>query len=524
MQPSPELRYRFNHATLKIYKEDADRGHFTYKVYLAKNDSDGCTLTFWENNPLEELHLVVDKPVNKNGDTLDIEVFRFHYISIRKRPLPDAMVPDAGTFAVARNESQSFFLRITAQEDAVPGLYTSTFTVRKDGEIMAKGEFSAHVWDFALPKVPTCGTLFGLSKKFIETRHEVSEAEAEILYKKYYDYLLDNKICCDDLPYDLLDDRADEYFNNDKVKNFRIPYAKDDETILAYRKKLSSNPKWLEKGLFYPVDEPSHPEKLEHYRQVVTRLEKLWPDFQIITPLGDSRLFPQGHDNISFLGSHQTHWCLRSDMFGRNGTEGYVKDEFAAPEGSVEEVFGTVLERMKKERESGRSTWWYVCGFPYLMSYCDLNLDNTGAQHRLLFWQQFAYDVEGLLYWSANSWGMEGTPWDDPFNFDKIHHGDGTILYNGNAVGIDGPVGSMRLEMIRSGVEDFEYLTMAKELLTKEQLEAITNPIVNPTPAMNQALYGSDGPDIYLFSDNDDAFYEARYKLGSAIEKALNDK
>jgi hypothetical protein len=37
-------------------------------------------------------------------------------------------------------------------------------------------------------------------------------------------------------------------------------------------------------------------------------------------------------------------------------------------------------------------------------------------------------------------------------------YGDGSLLYPGKKVGIDGPVSSLRLEVLRDGLEAFDYL------------------------------------------------------------------
>ena len=188
---------------------------------------------------------------------------------------------------------------------------------------------------------------------------------------------------------------------------------------------------------------------------------------------------------------------------------------------AILDKYGNVLDRIEKERADGDQIWWYVCGYPYLLSYCDLNLHNLGIQHRVLFWQQFAFKVEGLLYWGTNHWKFQGSPWTNPCTFDEIRYGDGSLLYNGNEIGINGPVGSIRLEMTRDGIEDFEYLAMAKGLLPKDQLESIINPIINPSPSLNMELSGTQGPDIFVFSNDDDTFYQVRCNLGDAIEKRL---
>ena len=49
--------------------------------------------------------------------------------------------------------------------------------------------------------------------------------------------------------------------------------------------------------------------------------------------------------------------------------------------------------------------------------------------------------------------------------------GDGSLFYNGDRVGIDGPVGSIRLELIRSAIEDYHMLEMAESAFGREYVE-----------------------------------------------------
>ena len=86
-------------------------------------------------------------------------------------------------------------------------------------------------------------------------------------------------------------------------------------------------------------------------------------------------------------------------------------------------------------------------------------------------WMQRQYNVTGNLYWSVNiTQKYDGSSftyrdiWNDPLAFPGAN-GDGYILYPGRKYGIHGPIGTMRLEMIRDGQEDYEYLYILEELL-----------------------------------------------------------
>lgn len=93
--------------------------------------------------------------------------------------------------------------------------------------------------------------------------------------------------------------------------------------------------------------------------------------------------------------------------------------------------------------------------------------------HRVLFWQQKREKIEGLLYWETAWWNPANVkdPWTDMATVKEINknlRGDGSLFYPGKQVGVDGPVSSQRLEMVRDGLEDFDYLTLADALLGKQ--------------------------------------------------------
>ena len=185
MSQNYQLFYHFNHPTVKVYRDDPERGYNTYKIRLARNDMDGCMLTFWtKEDPVDGLTLIVDNLYSSDGHVLSTETFQLAYISVRNRPLPDAMLPNDRPFSLSYNHSQSFYIRLTTVTDTPAGLYFGSFRLNKDDKILLTGQFSAQVWNFALPSVPTCGTLFGLNRDYIREKHHVSEEEANTLYKK----------------------------------------------------------------------------------------------------------------------------------------------------------------------------------------------------------------------------------------------------------------------------------------------------------------------------------------------------
>jgi hypothetical protein len=143
------------------------------------------------------------------------------------------------------------------------------------------------------------------------------------------------------------------------------------------------------------------------------------------------------------------------------------------------------------EREAqGDRFWWYLCTTPKA-PYMGLFIDRPAADLRVWPWLSRKWGVEGLLVWSANYWNSTAAfpppdiqdPWEDPMGYVSGYsfepgrigywgNGDGRFLYPPNrSVATDGskylggPVDSVRWEMLREGIEDYEYFAVLDALV-----------------------------------------------------------
>ena len=82
------------------------------------------------------------------------------------------------------------------------------------------------------------------------------------------------------------------------------------------------------------------------------------------------------------------------------------------------------------------------------------------------------YGITGFLYWSSVYWPPDHDPWVNPHFRDK-YWGEGMLLYPGKPVGVEGPVTSIRLKLIREAMEDFETMTLAAEAGRKSKVDRI---------------------------------------------------
>ncbi|MBQ9729126.1 MAG: DUF4091 domain-containing protein [Clostridia bacterium] len=99
------------------------------------------------------------------------------------------------------------------------------------------------------------------------------------------------------------------------------------------------------------------------------------------------------------------------------------------------------------------------------------HIDDYLIAARMYDWMMYEYDVVGCLYWDTTlSWyayddadaGIAFGDVVDDFYANPLRYptanGDGYMLYPGSTYGVKGPVGSIRLQSIRDGIEDYNLL------------------------------------------------------------------
>ena len=149
-------------------------------------------------------------------------------------------------------------------------------------------------------------------------------------------------------------------------------------------------------------------------------------------------------------------------------------------------------EQADQRRAAGDEFWWYVCTGPKA-PYCTLFIDHPGTEMRVWLWQTWQHHIAGVLIWATDYWTSSAAypdrnqpqnPYVDPMSWVSGYstpsgvrrpwgNGDGRFVYPPLAAAdghpaepvLQGPVASMRLEMLRDGLEDYEYLAILQKLL-----------------------------------------------------------
>jgi hypothetical protein len=126
----------------------------------------------------------------------------------------------------------------------------------------------------------------------------------------------------------------------------------------------------------------------------------------------------------------------------------------------------------ESDLHKGGKLWWYqscgshgcnIAGGPYFTGWPSYMIDDTPMSNRIMPWLAWKYRISGELYFNVNeAYNRPEDPWDSVYLFGG--NGDGTLFYPGRTSKIGGthdiPVESIRLKLIREGLEDYEYLTL----------------------------------------------------------------
>jgi hypothetical protein len=174
-------------------------------------------------------------------------------------------------------------------------------------------------------------------------------------------------------------------------------------------------------------------------------------------------------------------------------------------------------ERNEYEAElsHGKKLWWYqacgthgcyIVGGPYFAGWPSLVIDNSGIRSRMMEWLTWKYQIGGELYFSTNEAFRQKDAWKDVYLFGG--NGDGTLFYPGRPDVIGGtthiPVESIRLKLVREGLEDYEYLALLSKLGGSKAATDAVNSFVRHT---------------FDFDSSPEKLYAARKTLAEEIVK-----
>ena len=421
--------------------------------------------------------------------------------------IPDVIIEDGAPLTVPPGDFGALFCRIYTH-DATAGRYQGQLTLTA-GEFTETIRIVLTVYDFALPRRGSLRTAFCFFEDYYRQWHDlktISDAQREAIYEFLLSYRLSPcNIYSGDAPHPDLK-FLEKY--RDRINFFTVGRM-GGETDAQIRERVASRVELFRKvrqaGLedfmyFYGFDELSG--NMQHLPAAVKisgALRAAWPELKMM-----QTSFP--------IPELQPLYNVWAPLF----------HEFAEPQRAA------VLQSM---RARGDRIWWYAADAP--RHPCpNFFLDYPVFDCRVIGILSYLHDVEGMLYWCINrEWQTNieiHKQWPDAAWKSHIFHistgkrkyknGMGNLVYPGP----DGALcASLRLENLRDGLEDHEYLCALRdaveglektETAPARSLLADARALQVPPPDVATAINDWSQDPVHLL--------EYRDRVGRMVEKA----
>lgn len=492
--------------------------------------------------PADGLFIIATELRSREGNVIPgnrIKFFLEHYIMLTgsSGPMgktgywPDALAPITVPFNMAAQydvvKNRPVWVDLSVPSATPAGIYSGVITVLKDNKPIEKINLEVEVYGFSLPEKTSLISYIYVSKNWLASfYHKPAHSDQmDQLTQKYYEFLYEH--------------RMEPWFNDQLQPDVSISQNKvvvkfDDDRYHYYMDKLKTNrvllnayPSALKRQIGDEEFSAGFNAKMKSYlSQVATYFEKNgWKKHLVFnSPIDEpntqkdyeqtrqwGKLVRQAAPGIPFLATESPvtdnpAWGILTDDVNNFSIHGNALNN--------PEVKKAIIEQQAK---GGEMTWYISCDQKYPQP--NYFIDAPALDLVMVPWITARYKMEGILYWGIDFWTQTTNPWLNANTFISgfecsggyILNGEGSVIYPGDFVktytgqpDVDGPVSSMRFELLREGIEDYDYLWMLKNLgdgaFAEEQIK---NLVI----------------DVSAFSRNIKDLYAARRNMAKRIEE-----
>ncbi len=415
-----------------------------------------------------------------------VEVFAQKYVNVSanndlssKLPVakyPDALIPMENLKAVGENvvregENQGIYVRVKTSADQAPGEYTGSLTLTV-GEESTQLPVKVQVADVAVSQEAHNKSVFINAWYFYEGELDTTQE----MLDKYNEALLDYRIGMgtmlmygrhhnEDLStpekIDAWLEKAYGYMQDPACSTIQLPYTTDEAQMTVILQAIAD----------YSVEK-----NYDMFAKLV-----VYPGGLIDEPRGNGTMADAERICSSFMSLKNTF----ADTLPSDGLQAEMADSVRKIPMLVTEYYDEKLDSAgatfcpqfqhydtenQRRQYEGREGWWYGCIYPRA-PFPTYHTDDTWLSARLIGWMQAQYNVVGNLFWSTDVYAVYSKDGyqsiEEYYEGEAVRYpavnGDGYLFYPGKKYGIDGPIGSMRLEAIRDGYEEYEILYEIKQ-------------------------------------------------------------
>lgn len=475
------------------------------KIEGAKNETEGIQLVLLGvKKPVTGLKLrLVSAPSGKvpaitfhGVDFLDTsKAPDTRYTSPYKGEWPEVLSNDLPA-SLAPGEVRSIWVNAEIAADVPAGIYTWQLEISADGVSPVRIPLSVRVWNFSLPAVPSLRAAMSTYEAFNLGYY------SKFRKKPFTDE--QKKAVSDTLARFMLKHRMNPGFiyTMSAFKGRLIEYPRLDR--LAEYRKLGMNAIPVGQLPMHGYSSTADEMMAKYYTE--DKLEKFMNTMKAVAELGtqlnlNDIFYVHAFDEI-YAAAHKKEKMrkLRAIRERLRTAAPKVKVEcisYADPElvGIVDiwcpsiSMMARNAESFRERQKAGDELWLYTClGSPGRESGQPPSfvLEESAAGLRLIGWICFFYKAEGFLYYAMNNWARNGArggkPYpEEPWNIQYMngYNGEACFIYPARCFDME-PLSSIRMENLRDGFEDYEYLSLLtkafdakKESLSKTECREI---------------------------------------------------
>jgi len=357
---------------------------------------------------------------------------------------PDPLLPGTKT-NVPPGITQPFWVTVYAPAGTAPGRYEGTVTVTARDVPAITVPVRARVYDFDIPKASRLKTAFDFYGHITYKQFPQREDEPDRAYKSRLGEINDKFIIT------MLQYRMNPILNLDPTLNEEM--ANVDRYLLHGLNNFSIGKRGGTFANNWPGDQEAI-DNLEGLYRTYGEMLKLnnFLNYNYIYTWDEGEI---GNPQVSKITAmiHRAYPGLKN-MVCYHG----IWDPDERPDwGKDIDIWTFQIDnfhegKMRKLQALGKEIWMYISG-PGGTGAPNLAVDFDSMDYRIVAWLCWKYDIKGFLYWCVNWW-----PTVDPFknaaNTRWGQNGNGLLFYPGK----DGPLASLRAEVFRDGMEDYEYI------------------------------------------------------------------
>jgi MYXO-CTERM domain-containing protein len=492
-------------STLKVRPADLPQLASSASIMAARNEFEAFQIVLEAGSTdVTNVAAKVSTPLTGTGGVIpqaDVVLYAERYYSVGAPSndegaaglWPDPLVPDVDPFyaekrnafplTVVANTSRVVWVDVLVPQTQAAGDYSGAIEIDVSGAPTATVPVALHVGNFTLPSTATLASAFGMGWNTPPLVHcggafpycngDLDKSNA--IRALYLRAALDDRISIsvtdfqppfgsDQAPFEkhvlpLIQGTGPTRLPGAKITSVELDGATTDyASWITYAKQSQ----FFDRLFAYPVDEPNqNAGQWSTFTSDSDALHAVDPTARIIltTSIQDAQQF--GAD-----GKIDIMCPVLDEMWGRPSSGQYAGDQRS----KYDAWLGASTQRKLFMYQSCDQHGCGACGDPSpgveYTGWPERVIDSTGVQDRAFEWWSFLEGTSGELYFETTY--QLATAWDVDGQCAFSGSGDGTLFYPGLPSVIGGaddiPIDSIRMKLIREGMEDYEYLVMASKL------------------------------------------------------------